>query len=777
MKFKALWALGLLMAAAISPTGIAAQELGAPDTVALVASVTPDAAGGEMHLQLDLWVFNDSNDVYGATMGFIWDNPSLQMDSAVPTSVATMFEIGPFFFEDDDINLTNANRRFLFGGSKIFGTGVSPADTRRLWASYYFTLSSWTVTDSIVIDTSAFSSSTVYKFVGGQGVGNYYPYFTGKLVIHDPDYVEPVNLVVNPDSLHFSGIEGGSNPPGQTFEVATDGDPVFFQLNEDADWLIVTPIQGNTVQTINVSVNTIGAPAGSYKDSIEVTSAGASNSPQYVVVTLDLEPPAPEIAVDPDVFYFNAIAGGDNPAPKTLTITNVSASVLNWAVSNGESWLSLAPTSGTDSGDVTLTVDITGLAYDEYYDTIVVSDPAASNNPVRVPVNLSVGSDLPIIETDSAGYTIVVGVPVDSIPDRTIEILNGGAGTLNFWLEENTYRIIGMDPDSGTAPQAVDIRFKIPGGSAGNDYYDTIWVHSNEAINSPYPVELHFIYRDNPAHLGVSVDSIGLPVYECSMGWLGITPARTFTVTNYGGDNPMPIQIIYESDYFTVSPDTATNAGAFTVASNFLELPAGVYEDTLMIVAPNADNSPRLVPVYYIVQNPTQTPQVYLPIDSYVIPTQENTGPTVPAAMEIWNRYGGCMEWELADSIPWLYPGPLSGNVPATVDLSVNSSGFPFGEYQDTLLIVAPTASNNPKKVSIKMRVWRFHGDNNYDSEITIADLVYLVDYMFNSGPRPQPELHVGDLTCDLLINIDDLVYMVDYMFLGGPIPCGNPYK
>ncbi len=776
MTIKTVLALGLLLILAVGTADAGTDGLGAPDTVDLVVAVTPHAATAQLQVQLDLYVFNDSNDVFGATMGFSWDNPNLQMDSTTKTDLANMFEIGPFVYEDNDIDLTNANQRFLFAGSKMYDIGVPAGDGRRLWVSYYFTLSDWNVNDSIVVDTLAFSSSSVYKFVGGQGVGNYFPFFTGKNVIHDPDYTEPINLMVTPDSLHFAAIEGGSNPASQTFEVATDGDPVFFELNEDADWLIVTPTQGNTVQTINVSVNSIGLSAGLYTDTIEVASANAANSPQHVVVTLAMEPPSPEIAVEPDEFFFDAIAGGDNPAPKTLTITNVSASVLNWTVAHSESWLTLVPTSGVDSGDVTLTVDITGLAYDEYYDTIVVSDPAAGNSPVLVPVNLSVGSDLPIIETDSAGYTIIVKVPVDSIPNRTIMVLNGGAGLMNFWVEESTVRIFNMEPDSGTAPLGVELFFKLPGGSAGNDYYDTLWIYSNEAINSPYPVELHFIYRENPAHLGVNVDSLNLPVYECSMGWMGVAPSRTFVVSNYGGDNPMPIEIVYESDYFTVWPDTGTSSEAFTVSANFLELPVGDYLDTIMIVAPNADNSPRYLPVVYQVQAATETPEIHLPIDRYVIPTQENAGPTPPVATEIWNKFGGCMEWELVDNIPWLYPQVTGGNVPASFSFFCNSSGFPFGEYEDTLLITAASASNSPEKISVRMRVWRFHGDNDYDSIIMIADLVYLVDYMFNMGPRPEPELHVGDLTCDLLINIDDLVYMVDYMFNGGPIPCGNPY-
>lgn len=51
-----------------------------------------------------------------------------------------------------------------------------------------------------------------------------------------------------------------------------------------------------------------------------------------------------------------------------------------------------------------------------------------------------------------------------------------------------------------------------------------------------------------------------------------------------------------------------------------------------------------------------------------------------------------------------------------------------------------------------------------------ISDLVYLVDYMFNSGPPLQfPE--AADFDADNEITIADLVALVDYMFNGGPEP------
>ena len=61
--------------------------------------------------------------------------------------------------------------------------------------------------------------------------------------------------------------------------------------------------------------------------------------------------------------------------------------------------------------------------------------------------------------------------------------------------------------------------------------------------------------------------------------------------------------------------------------------------------------------------------------------------------------------------------------------------------------------------------------DGDGSSTIDIADLVYLVDYMFNGGPEP-PVMEAADVDgSGGVIDIADLVYLVDYMFNGGPEP------
>ncbi|HOP06038.1 MAG TPA: M1 family aminopeptidase [candidate division Zixibacteria bacterium] len=61
-------------------------------------------------------------------------------------------------------------------------------------------------------------------------------------------------------------------------------------------------------------------------------------------------------------------------------------------------------------------------------------------------------------------------------------------------------------------------------------------------------------------------------------------------------------------------------------------------------------------------------------------------------------------------------------------------------------------------------------GDINGDESQDIADVVFLVTYMFQLGPPP-PYPEQADVNNDCSIDIADLVYLVTYMFSGGPPP------
>jgi hypothetical protein len=61
-------------------------------------------------------------------------------------------------------------------------------------------------------------------------------------------------------------------------------------------------------------------------------------------------------------------------------------------------------------------------------------------------------------------------------------------------------------------------------------------------------------------------------------------------------------------------------------------------------------------------------------------------------------------------------------------------------------------------------------GDVNMDCAVELGDVVYLINYVFKSGPCPQP-MKAGDVNCDCLVELGDIVYLINYVYRGGPPP------
>ncbi|MCP4570641.1 MAG: hypothetical protein GY841_23910 [FCB group bacterium] len=64
-------------------------------------------------------------------------------------------------------------------------------------------------------------------------------------------------------------------------------------------------------------------------------------------------------------------------------------------------------------------------------------------------------------------------------------------------------------------------------------------------------------------------------------------------------------------------------------------------------------------------------------------------------------------------------------------------------------------------------------GDANGDESVNIGDPVYLINYIFKSGPPPFC-MNEGEANGDCAVNIGDPVYIINYIFKSGPPPiCG----
>jgi len=65
-------------------------------------------------------------------------------------------------------------------------------------------------------------------------------------------------------------------------------------------------------------------------------------------------------------------------------------------------------------------------------------------------------------------------------------------------------------------------------------------------------------------------------------------------------------------------------------------------------------------------------------------------------------------------------------------------------------------------------------GDVNSNGAVNIADLTYLIAYLFGGGPPPLP-YYRGSVNGDDKVNVSDVTYLIAYLFGGGPAPvCGD---
>lgn len=63
-------------------------------------------------------------------------------------------------------------------------------------------------------------------------------------------------------------------------------------------------------------------------------------------------------------------------------------------------------------------------------------------------------------------------------------------------------------------------------------------------------------------------------------------------------------------------------------------------------------------------------------------------------------------------------------------------------------------------------------GDANGDGLVDVGDVVYLINYIFKSGPAPDP-LEAGDANGDRAVDVGDASFLINYVFKGGPEPSG----
>jgi uncharacterized protein (TIGR03437 family) len=238
----------------------------------------------------------------------------------------------------------------------------------------------------------------------------------------------PQTLRLSQTSLRFQVAVGAGAPPSQSIVVLNQGTGT---LNWSASastlsgsWLSVTPASGTSGASATVTINPANLTRGDYYGLVQFTSSGASNSPQSVVVVLNVLPATTVVAtVAPAGLIFIAPQGG-SPAAQTVTVANSSnqaVTVNATAVSqpNGvlTTNLSSANVSSAQPAEFMVTANVSGLNPGVYTGVVQFEFAGGSTQVVTIRIIVTGASPRNSIGGQAAASSCT---PTQLVPVSTI---------------------------------------------------------------------------------------------------------------------------------------------------------------------------------------------------------------------------------------------------------------------------------------------------------------------------------------------------------------------
>jgi len=598
-------------------------------------------------------------------------------------------------------------------------TPVPPGDS--LLGTIWFTVAAGAPDAVIPIDSGYFPPAGEFVFSDAGGLSVFPEFVSGTLTIGEP--APQADLDVSPDTLTFNAQEGGSNPSAQSFSIENvGGGTLDWTATEIAGWFDLSAYSGTAPSTVDVTVDISGLTANTYVDSVIVDGGDAANSPQSVVIILDLEPPPPVIVLSDTIFDFEATEGEKILLYDTLTITNGGGGTLNWAAANTQAWLTLAPGSGTAPSDMELLVNTDGLDPNTYQDSIEISATGATNSPRKVYVNLTINEPPPQIALSDTLFTFEAMEGEKATFFDTLSITNVGGGILE-WNGANSKPWLTIDPASDTAPSVVELTV-VTDGLTPDIYYDTITISSAEATNSPQRAFVQLTINEQPPEIFVDPDNF---TFDVTVG--DNPPDQYMSISNTGGGT-LNFSLSNLESWLITAPGSGTAPETCTLSVVSDTLPIGMYYDTITVSAPGATSV--AVPVTLNVLD--QDPVIVLSESLFSFSLVDGNNTAVDT-LSITNGGGGTLNWSTSSPKPWLTLNPASGTAPSDVELTVDGSGQSIGTYYDTISVTSAEATNSPQLFEVILEIT--------EAELVVTSGGIAVDSLgfqseFGASPDPQ---------------------------------------
>jgi len=415
-------------------------------------------------------------------------------------------------------------------------------------------------------------------------------------------------MAVSPSTLFFTATQGSSFLTMQQFSI-TSANALAFDWTLDiatsagGNWLIASKTSGAAPATIFLTVDASKLGAGSYRGTVTVKSAVTSNPLQTVDVLLTVQGAVgASLGLSQQYLNFQAVAGGGNPAPQVLSISNVGSGTLSWTAtaetSSGGQWLRISPSLGTAPSTLTVSADITGLAQGVYQGQIVLRNLTGSETKI-ISVVLTVTKTQPILLPTQTGFlfTGVEGSLV--IGPQSFAIQNAGQGKLDWQIGVNMPGggdWLRLSPLSGTsdATQPLSALTPVtlqvdPGRLKAGVSVALLTITATGALNSPQTaiVLVNMLARGTPPV--AMINPLGL-IFTAGSGTTTAL-AQGITIASTGGQ---ALQFLARTrtqaggGWLSVTPEqgvllSSAESVNLSVQASATGLPPGVYFGTVTL--------------------------------------------------------------------------------------------------------------------------------------------------------------------------------------------------
>ena len=134
---------------------------------------------------------------------------------------------------------------------------------------------------------------------------------------------------------------------------------------------------------------------------------GRDGSPKTIAVTFTVAAAAAAgaDALD-DIGELRRTAGGAIRPRRRVSVSNTGSGTMAWTASSNQSWLTVSPASGTNSGTLAIGANLSGLAAGTYTGAVTVSATGATGSPKTIAVTLTVAAAAMTISAAPTAVTL-----------------------------------------------------------------------------------------------------------------------------------------------------------------------------------------------------------------------------------------------------------------------------------------------------------------------------------------------------------------------------------